>query len=206
MWIDLGLHPNIVSCYYVRDLGGIPRIFMEYVPGGSLKDRISKGIELKDALDLAIQICRGMAYAHEKKNLIHRDLNPANCLLNEDRTLKITDFGLAKIEEFTGEVPVAVYGKTGRAGTPEYMAPEQWYLARVVIFHYPAIIDESQKIIRCEITKGSISIFIIERFSCFCTNSFQFFDNSQFLVFGKSIRFGSVAASHHDCHKGHCYK
>ncbi|MCG7851495.1 MAG: protein kinase [Methanosarcinaceae archaeon] len=67
VWIDLGLHPNIVSCYYVRDLGGIPRIFMEYVPGGSLKDRISQGIDLKDALDLAIQICRGMAYAHKKK-------------------------------------------------------------------------------------------------------------------------------------------
>ncbi len=129
VWIDLGLHPHIVSCFYVRELGGIPRIFMEYVPGGTLRARIAKGLELKDALDYAIQICRGMAYAHEKKALIHRDLKPENCLIAEDGTLKITDFGLVKIEEFTGEVAVTGRGKTGRAGTPEYMAPEQWYLA-----------------------------------------------------------------------------
>ncbi|MCG7851496.1 MAG: protein kinase [Methanosarcinaceae archaeon] len=46
-----------------------------------------------------------------RKNLIHRDLNPVNCLLTEDGTLKITDFGLAKIEEFTGKAPVATHGK-----------------------------------------------------------------------------------------------
>lgn len=77
-WMNLGLHPHIVSCHYVRMLGGIPRVFAEYVEGGSLKDWIDSrklyegGPQeaLKRILDIAIQLAWGLHYAHEK-GVIH---------------------------------------------------------------------------------------------------------------------------------------
>jgi len=105
-WIDLGLHPNIVTCYYVRKLGGIPLIFIEYMEGGSLADWIRQGklTELKDMLDVAIQFAWGLNYSHEQviykdekeEKLVHKDVKPDNVLLTEDRIVKVTDFGLSK--------------------------------------------------------------------------------------------------------------
>lgn len=110
-WISLGLHPHIVSCYYVRTLGGIPRIFAELVAGGSLKDWIHEGriTSVEQALDIAIQFAWGLAYAHER-GLTHRDVKPANVLMTPDGTAKVTDFGLVK---------------AGRGMTPAYASPEQ---------------------------------------------------------------------------------
>ena len=74
-WIDLGLHPQIASCYYVRELGGVPRIFAEYVDGGSLQEAIEcgslyEGQDSKEVLgrilDIAIQFAWGLHYAHER--------------------------------------------------------------------------------------------------------------------------------------------
>lgn len=122
-WTELGLHPNIVTCYYVRELSKIPRIFLEYVGGGNFRDKI-KDLTLEQSLDFAIQICRGVGYSHEH-GLVHRDLKPENCLLTENGVLKVTDFGLVKIQETVIDEGKNA-GKTGDAGTPEYMAPEQW--------------------------------------------------------------------------------
>lgn len=125
-WVGLGLHPNIVACYFVR-LMGVPRIFIEYMEGGSLADWLVQG-KVKDlgtALDLAIQAARAMSYAHSK-GLVHRDLKPANCLVTPGGTVKVTDFGLAKV----GDGPVD--GRSGPVGTVEYMAPEQWSSAEAV--------------------------------------------------------------------------
>ena len=130
-WVNLGLHPHTVSCYYVRTLGGIPRVFAEYVEGGSLKGWIAeaKTQNLQTALDIAIQIAWGMSFAHEN-GLIHRDLKPANVLLTLDGTAKVTDFGLARHGVSVGEAGDAapapgVLVSTG-SGTPGYGAPEQW--------------------------------------------------------------------------------
>ena len=149
-WINLGLHPHIVSCHYVRIAGGIPRVFAEYVAGGSLKDWIAQGRLLSPAsergaatqspaeggasadlariLDLAIQIAWGMAFAHGK-GLVHRDLKPANVLMTPGGTAKVTDFGLAKHGVGKGAPAASVGGgveiSTG-SGTPGYGAPEQW--------------------------------------------------------------------------------
>jgi serine/threonine protein kinase len=98
IWVQLGLHPHIASCYYVRNLGGIPRMFIEYADAGTLRDWLRDG-KVKDwhtILDIAIQICYGLSFAH-KKGLVHRDLKPGNCLMTSDGTLKITDFGLVKV-------------------------------------------------------------------------------------------------------------
>ena len=96
-WVTLGLYPHIASCYYVRVLGGLPRMFIEYADGGTLRDWLNDG-KVKDwhtILDIAIQICYGLSFAH-KKGLVHRDLKPGNCLMMNDGTLKLTDFGLVK--------------------------------------------------------------------------------------------------------------
>ncbi len=110
-WIDLGLHPNIVSCYYVREIGGIPTIFAEWMEGGSLADwirdgRLYAGTEQEQQeriLDIAIQFARGLHYAHELKDengdkigLLHRDVKPGNLLFTKDGEAKVSDFGLAQ--------------------------------------------------------------------------------------------------------------
>ena len=125
-WINLGLHPNIVSCYYVRDIGGVPSIFSEWMDGGSLKDRIRDGSlyegteeEVQERiLDIAIQAARGLEYSHEN-DLIHQDVKPGNLLLTQDWDAKVADFGLAKAETGLGD-------RQGSSGcTLEYCPKEQ---------------------------------------------------------------------------------
>jgi WD40 repeat protein/serine/threonine protein kinase len=105
-WIALGLHPNICTAYYVRMVGGLPRLFIEYLDGGDLlgwmQTQPSSGVE--DRLDLAIQIASGMHHAHtfewrdedgnDRYGVVHRDLKPANILLGSDGLVRVTDFGL----------------------------------------------------------------------------------------------------------------
>jgi WD40 repeat protein/serine/threonine protein kinase len=139
-WMDLGIHPHVVTCGFVRVLGDVPCVFAEYVDGGSLKNWIDSrklyegGHEksLERILDIAIQFARGLDYAHEKK-MIHQDVKPANLLLavGEDGriTAKVGDFGLVNARAATGESTMAIpeqsilatYGGMTRA----YCSPEQ---------------------------------------------------------------------------------
>jgi len=110
-WIELGLHPNIVSCYYVREVDGVPSIFSEWMSQGSLKDRIRDGSLYDDDEDtieerllvLAIQTARGLRYAHDH-DLIHQDIKPDNVLLSlnddDEYEAKIADFGLSKARSY----------------------------------------------------------------------------------------------------------
>ena len=135
-WINLGLHPHIVSCHYVRTLGGIPRVFAEYVEGGSLKDWIDSRklyeggpqAALKRILDIAIQLAWGLNYAH-LKGVIHQDVKPANVLMAPDGTAKVTDFGLSSARAATAESEQtdptrSILASTGGM-TPAYCSPEQ---------------------------------------------------------------------------------
>jgi len=135
-WIDLGLHPHIVSCYYVREIDGIPSIFSEWMDEGSLKDWIGEPDEygnmngklyegndetvLERILNFSIQMAWGLNYAH-KQNLIHNDVKPANLLLSLNLTVKIADFGIAHaIASLTDETNRHELGYT-----PAYCSPEQ---------------------------------------------------------------------------------
>ena len=135
-WINLGLHPQIVSCHYVRTLGGIPRVFAEYVEGGSLRDWIDSkklyegGPEraLERILDIAIQTAWGIQYAHEQ-GVIHQDIKPGNIMLTPDGTAKITDFGTARARYHEREA-ILDHGQrrtlvTFVGRTPAYCSPEQ---------------------------------------------------------------------------------
>lgn len=138
-WISLGVHPNIASCYFVKNIEGAPRIFIEYIENGSLYDWIYKGKvnSLEIVLKFAIQFCSGMEYAH-RRGVIHRDIKPSNCLISSDNNLKITDFGLVKMAQFHEEpvhrnieslrkkIKKDITTDNSAMGTPEYMSPEQW--------------------------------------------------------------------------------
>ena len=153
-WVNLDLHPNIVNCYYVRRIDGIPQIFSEYVDGGDLKDLItsqqlynlvdSNSVDsikkqkegdkqtLLKILDIAIQFAWGLHYAHEQ-GLIHQDIKPANVMLTSDGIVKITDFGLAKAGAISGVLSSEISKDNrkqtmfiaGMGMTPAYASPEQ---------------------------------------------------------------------------------
>jgi Protein kinase domain len=108
-------HPNVCRVYDIDEVEGSTFLSMEYVDGedlSSLLRRIGRFPEDR-GLEIARQICAGLAAAHER-DVVHRDLKPANVMLDGTGKVRITDFGLA-----------GVSGEAIRAGTPAYMAPEQ---------------------------------------------------------------------------------
>ncbi len=137
-WIGLGLHPNIVTCYYVRLLGGVPCVFAEYLEGGDLQSWIADGRlyeggherALKRLLDIAIQSAWGLDYAHQK-GLIHEDVKPANVLMTPDGHAKVSDFGIAQARTTVTETSSATHPwmsmvvDGGGAMTPAFASPEQ---------------------------------------------------------------------------------
>ncbi len=113
-------HPNIVTIYEIGEYEGRSFIAMEYVPGESLRTRITREkLSVRQVLDIVLQICDGMAVAHGA-GIVHRDLKPANILINADGKVKIVDFGLAKV------LGASKLTKSGiMMGTLPYMSPEQ---------------------------------------------------------------------------------
>ena len=108
-------HPNVCRVYDIDEVEGHTFLSMEYVDGedlASLLRRIGRFPQDR-GLEIAYQICVGLAAAHERR-VIHRDLKPANVMVDSTGRVRITDFGLA-----------GVSGESIRAGTPAYMAPEQ---------------------------------------------------------------------------------
>jgi serine/threonine-protein kinase len=112
-------HPNVCRVYDVAEADGRHFLSMEYVDGedlGSLLRRIGRLPEDK-AVEIARQLCAGLEAAHAE-GVLHRDLKPANVMLDGRGRARITDFGLAGATE-------GISGAEARAGTPQYMAPEQ---------------------------------------------------------------------------------
>jgi len=113
-------HPNIITVYELGEDRGLPFIAMELLPGADLEALMRSGerLMLQEKLDLVIQACRGLAYAHEH-GIVHRDVKPSNLRVLEDGTVKIMDFGIAKL----GGTGVTRTGMM--VGTVHYMSPEQ---------------------------------------------------------------------------------
>ena len=114
-------HPNIVVVFDAGEEDGIYYITMELVEGKSLQALLDarQSFPLPRILRLMEQTCSALQFAHER-NVVHRDIKPANLMLTGDDTVKVTDFGTAKILQF-GTVQQTAHVM----GTPSYMSPEQ---------------------------------------------------------------------------------
>jgi len=113
-------HPNIVTVYEYDEDNGTAFIAMEYVEGRNLKEAITskERFPLEAIVDIIKGILNGLAYAHSN-GVIHRDIKPDNIILLENGQIKITDFGIARIESSN----LTQHGDL--LGTPAYMSPEQ---------------------------------------------------------------------------------
>lgn len=112
-------HPNVCRVYDLGEVDGLTFFTMEYVDGedlASLLRRIGR-LPSDKALEIARQLCAGLAAAHAKE-VLHRDLKPANIMLDGRGQVVVTDFGLAGLAE-------QIQGPDVRSGTPAYMSPEQ---------------------------------------------------------------------------------
>jgi serine/threonine protein kinase len=114
-------HPNIVVVFDAGEEDGLYYITMELVEGKSLQALLDSGqaFPLPRTLRIMEQTCSALQFAHER-NVVHRDIKPANLMLTADDTVKVTDFGTAKILQF-GTVQQTAHVM----GTPSYMSPEQ---------------------------------------------------------------------------------
>jgi CRP-like cAMP-binding protein/tRNA A-37 threonylcarbamoyl transferase component Bud32 len=114
-------HPHIVRGLRTGVVRGRPYLVMEYVPGASVADLVqhSGPLPLARALALTTQVAQALQYAHGK-GFVHRDVKPSNILLADDDHAKLSDFGLAKLED---DSSVTIDGSL--LGTPYYLAPEQ---------------------------------------------------------------------------------
>ena len=112
-------HPNIVAVYDVGEVDDSPFIVMEYLPGGSLKERIETAGPLKpsDAVRVSIEVANGLAFAHSK-GIVHADMKPSNILFDANDAAKICDFGIARTPQEDADTP-QLYA------TAMYVAPER---------------------------------------------------------------------------------
>jgi serine/threonine-protein kinase len=115
-------HPNIVTVYDLGEQDGFPYIVMEYLSGDPLDRLIQSGKSQPLAYKLKIleQVCYALAYAH-RNDVIHRDVKPANVIVQPDGIVKLLDFGIARQEKDESRLT-----RTGSViGTLQYMAPER---------------------------------------------------------------------------------
>ena len=146
-------HPFICKVYEVAEDSGQHFIAMEYVEGGTLRDRLAEGpLPLKDTLAVATEIAEALDVAHSH-DIVHRDLKPANIMLGRGGHIKVMDFGLAKqVRPVTGHddetATASILTEAGMVvGTLDYTSPEQLrggkgVDARADIFSFGAILYE----------------------------------------------------------------
>src|SRR5450631_2019771 len=114
-------HPNIVTIFDLGKSGDVAYIAMEFLQGRELRDILNdtQTLPVADVLSIVSQVAIGLAYAHEH-GIVHRDVKPANIMVGADVHVKITDFGIARMES------ASVRTQTGMVlGSPKYMSPEQ---------------------------------------------------------------------------------
>ena len=129
-------HPHIVGVHDFGEAGGYFYLLMEYVDGDNLRHLLNtKHLTRAEALSIVLPVCGALQFAHER-GIVHRDIKPENLLIDRSGTVKIADFGIARMmteaadaegaSRLTEPPPAA---STLATGTPDYAAPEQWACA-----------------------------------------------------------------------------
>ena len=113
-------HPHTVTIHDIGNVGELYYMAMEYLPNGTLKERIAAGLTPEQGLVYIRQIASALGYAHAQ-GLVHRDVKPANILFRADGTAVLSDFGIAKSLDDRTQFTQAGFA----VGTPSYMSPEQ---------------------------------------------------------------------------------
>jgi len=141
IWVELGNYPYLVRAYFVEEISGRLYIAVEYIAPNEQGLNSLEGYLQRQPPDLAqslrwgVQICHGMEYAYSKGVRAHRDLKPTNIMITQDKTAKITDFGLAGVLTESPAIHALGLGAGGLSGqtmlgtgfgTPTHMAPEQF--------------------------------------------------------------------------------
>ena len=128
-------HPNILTIHEIGEADGHRFIATEFIEGQTLRDRLRSGVDIDDALDIAIQVASALVAAH-RVSIVHRDIKPENIMIRKDDALvKVLDFGLAKMSQrrqrdapVDSRIVTALIANTGPGvvmGTVAYMSPEQ---------------------------------------------------------------------------------
>ena len=113
-------HPNLVTVHDIGTHRGIYYMASEFLPAGSLRERMQAGLRVADALAIARDVASGLNYAHDM-GFVHRDVKPGNILFRANGSAVLADFGIAKAMKSMSTATMA-----GNAiGTPDYMSPEQ---------------------------------------------------------------------------------
>ena len=143
LWAALGKHPNIVRAVWVDSWEAKPFIVLEYIrPDDRGRNSLShylSSLSVEEILNFSIQFCFGMEHAHSNGIDVHRDISPDNIMISPDKTVKITDFGLAKVADdidpevgFSSSSGIHLEGvyktmQRGKVrGKSQYMPPEQF--------------------------------------------------------------------------------
>lgn len=113
-------HPHIATIHDIGNIDALYYMAMEYLPNGTLKERIADGLDPQQGLIYVRQIAQALGYAHAQ-GLVHRDVKPANILFRADGTAVLSDFGIAKSLDDRTQFTQAGFA----VGTPSYMSPEQ---------------------------------------------------------------------------------
>ncbi|WP_110946865.1 serine/threonine-protein kinase [Pseudomonas bohemica] len=113
-------HPHTVTIHDIGNVGNLYYMAMEYLPNGTLKERVAAGMSAEQGLTYIRQIASALGYAHAQ-GLVHRDVKPANILFRANGSAVLSDFGIAKSLDDRTQFTQAGFA----VGTPSYMSPEQ---------------------------------------------------------------------------------
>ncbi len=113
-------HPNLVTVFDIGRHENLYYLAAEYIPGGTLRERMNRGMQVHEVLELVRDIAAGLNFAHDK-GFVHRDVKPGNILFRNDNSAVLADFGIAK--SMDSKTMATQIGSS--IGTPHYMSPEQ---------------------------------------------------------------------------------
>ena len=162
VWIELEAHPNVVRAYYVEEIEGQPFIFMQFIAGSDLREKLRerRPLEPTKTLKYAIHFCRGMLHAASRiPNFVHRDVKPENCMITVNDTLKVTDFGLAKSADASDAATVVPSSQNTHAGLTTFLRTRNGKICGTLPYMAPELLEGERIDHRVDIYAFGVMLF-----------------------------------------------